>query len=39
MAYEHNLNFVFNRDKDRVNVILYRHGPEPTPRDLEGGWL
>jgi sulfate adenylyltransferase subunit 1 len=39
MAFEHNLNFVFNRDKDRVNVILYRHGPEPTPRDLEGGWL
>ena len=24
MAYEHNLNFEFGRDQDRVNVILYR---------------
>jgi len=39
MAYEHSLNFVFNRDRDRVNLILYKHGPEPAPCELEGGGL
>ncbi|BEH10296.1 MULTISPECIES: sulfate adenylyltransferase subunit 1 [Geobacter] len=24
LAYEHNLGFVFSRDRDRVNVVLYR---------------
>ena len=39
MAFEHSLNFVFARDKDRVNVILYRYGEEPKPDIIEGGWL
>lgn len=39
MAFEHNLNFVFNRDKDRANLILNSHGPEPVPQELEEGWL
>jgi hypothetical protein len=39
MAFEHNLNFVFGREKDRVNLILYRHGEEPKPADFEYGGL
>lgn len=39
MAFEHILNFVFNRDRDRVNLILYKHGPEPLLGELQGGWL
>ena len=39
MAYEHNLGFEFGRYRDRANVILYKHGPEPVPRELEGGGL
>jgi sulfate adenylyltransferase large subunit len=36
MAYEHNLNFEFGREKDRVNVILYQHVAEPVQQELEG---
>jgi sulfate adenylyltransferase large subunit len=39
MAYEYNLNFEFGRYRDRVNLILYKHGPEPVPGELEGGGL
>jgi sulfate adenylyltransferase subunit 1 len=39
MAFEHNFNFVFGREKDRVNLILYRHGAEPNPGDFEYGGL
>ncbi len=39
MAFEHNLNFVFGREKDRVNLILYRHGAEPKPAEFEHGGL
>ena len=39
MAYEHNLNFEFGREKDRVNVILYKHVAEPVPQELEGPGL
>jgi sulfate adenylyltransferase subunit 1 len=36
MAYEYNLNFEFGRVQDRVNLILYKSGPEPVRRELEG---
>jgi sulfate adenylyltransferase subunit 1 len=36
LAFEHNLNFVFNRDNDRANVILYKNGPEPAAPEPEG---
>ena len=39
MAYEHNLNFEFGRDQDRVNLILYKQGPEPAPQAFEQGGL
>jgi sulfate adenylyltransferase subunit 1 len=39
MAYEHNLNFEFGRDQDRINVIMYRDCTEPAPQKLEGGGL
>ncbi|AJE04107.1 sulfate adenylyltransferase subunit CysN [Geobacter pickeringii] len=39
MAYEHNLVFEFGRSRDRVNVILYKSGPEPVPQDFERGGL
>ncbi len=39
MAYEHNLGFEFGRYRDRVNVILYKNGPEPPLHELEGGGL
>ena len=39
MAYEHNLNFEFGREKDRVNVILYKHMAEPAPEKPEGPGL
>jgi bifunctional enzyme CysN/CysC/sulfate adenylyltransferase subunit 1 len=39
MAYERNINFVFNRDKDRINLILYGRGAEPLLREVEGGCL
>ena len=39
MAYEHNLNFEFGREQDRVNVILYRDCSEPVPQELDGGGL
>jgi sulfate adenylyltransferase subunit 1 len=39
MAYEHNLVFEFGRDRDRVNVILYKSGHEPGPQDFERGGL
>jgi sulfate adenylyltransferase subunit 1 len=39
MAYEYNLNFEFCRVQDRVNVIIYRDGPEPASQKLEGGGL
>jgi sulfate adenylyltransferase subunit 1 (EFTu-like GTPase family) len=34
-----NLNFVYNRDKDRVNLIFCKHGTKPITKELEGGWL
>jgi sulfate adenylyltransferase large subunit len=39
MAYEYNLNFEFGRDRERVNVILYKNSPEPVPGELAGGGL
>jgi len=39
MAYEYNLTFEFGRVQDRVNVIIYRDGPEPASQKLEGGGL
>jgi sulfate adenylyltransferase subunit 1 len=39
MAYEQNFNFEFGRDRDRVNVILYRNRPEPVTKAFEGGGL
>jgi sulfate adenylyltransferase subunit 1 len=39
MAFEHNLNFVFGRDKDRVNLILYKYGAEPNPGEFDRGGL
>jgi len=41
MAYEHNLNFEFGRDRDRVNVILYKdqQGFDADHEELHGGGL
>jgi hypothetical protein len=39
MAYEHGLNFVFSRVKDRVNLVLYQYGAEPEPVQFEGAGL
>jgi sulfate adenylyltransferase subunit 1 len=39
MAFEHDLNFVFNRNRDRVDLILYKFGEEPGQADFERGWL
>ncbi|WP_298266727.1 sulfate adenylyltransferase subunit CysN [Geobacter sp.] len=39
IAYEQNLVFEFGRHRDRVNVILYKSGPEPVPHDFERGGL
>ncbi len=41
MAYEHNLNFEFGRDRDRVNVILYRDQQSSVapPAQVHGGGL
>ena len=39
MAFEHNLNFLFGRDGDRVNLILYKYGAEPIPGEFEFGGL
>ncbi|HEY6006732.1 MAG TPA: sulfate adenylyltransferase subunit CysN [Geobacteraceae bacterium] len=41
MAYEHNLNFEFGRDQDRVNVILYRDQQSSAAfhTELHGGGL
>lgn len=41
MAYEHNLNFEFGRDQDRVNVILYRdhQGSGAVHAEVYGGGL
>jgi sulfate adenylyltransferase subunit 1 len=39
MAFEHNLNFVFGRDKDRVSLILYKYGAEPNPGKFDCGGL
>ena len=39
MAYEHNLNFVFSRALDRVNLILYQYGAGPVLADPEAGGL
>ena len=39
MAYEHNLNFEFGRDQDRVNVMLYqdRQSSVKVHEELHGG--
>jgi sulfate adenylyltransferase large subunit len=41
MAYEHNLNFEFGREQDRVNVILYQDRPSSAAAhtELHGGGL
>ena len=39
MAYEQSLNFEFGRDRDLVNVILYKDAVEPVPQGPEGGGL
>ena len=39
MAFEHNLNFVFGRDRDKVNLILYKYGAEPHPVEFDCGGL
>ena len=39
MAYEQGLSFLFGREKDRVNVTLFRPGGEKGIAELEGGGL
>ncbi len=39
MAYEHNLVFEFGRDRDRVNVILFKSGPEQHSQNFEQGGI
>ncbi|ACM19168.1 sulfate adenylyltransferase, subunit 1 [Geotalea daltonii FRC-32] len=41
MAYEHRLNFEFGRDRDRVNVLLYRDQQSSVvlPGQVDGGGL
>ncbi len=39
MAYEHDLNFEFGRDHERVNVVLYKNGPEAPAQEPEHGGL
>lgn len=39
MAFEHDLNFVFNRSRDRVNLMLFKFGEEPKLADFERGGL
>ncbi|WP_306533600.1 sulfate adenylyltransferase subunit CysN [Geobacter sp.] len=39
MAYKHNLVFEFGRDRDRVNVILFKSGPEPHSQNFEQGGI
>jgi sulfate adenylyltransferase subunit 1 len=39
MAYEHDLNFEFGRYQERVNIVLFKNGPEPLTKGFEGGGL
>lgn len=39
LAYDHNFVFEFGRYRDRVNVILYRSGPENGSPNFEQGGL
>jgi bifunctional enzyme CysN/CysC/sulfate adenylyltransferase subunit 1 len=39
MAFEHELNFAFARERDRVNLILYRSGRDNRLADPEYGGL
>lgn len=39
MAFEHELNFTFAREGERVNLILSGHGREPRTNGLEFGGL
>jgi sulfate adenylyltransferase subunit 1 len=39
MAFEHNLNFLFTRNRDRVNLVLYKYGAEPVPAEFDFGGL
>jgi bifunctional enzyme CysN/CysC/sulfate adenylyltransferase subunit 1 len=39
MAFEHNINFLFSRNADKVNLILYKYGAEPNPAEFDHGGL
>jgi hypothetical protein len=39
MAFEHNLNFVFERELDRVNLILYQNDVKERSEEFESGGL
>jgi hypothetical protein len=39
MAFEHNLNFLFSRNADKVSLILYKYGAEPNPVEFDHGGL
>ena len=39
MAFEHNLNFLFGRNGDRANLVLYKYGAEPNPLEFDFGGL
>ena len=39
MAFEHNLSFLFSRDEDRVNLVLYKFGAGPGPAEFDQGGL
>jgi bifunctional enzyme CysN/CysC/sulfate adenylyltransferase subunit 1 len=39
MAFEHNLNFVFERELDRVNLILYQNNVKERHEEFESGGL
>ncbi len=35
----HNVNFLFGRDVDLANLILYKYGAEPNPEEFDFGGL
>jgi hypothetical protein len=39
MAFEHNLNFIFEREQDRVNLILYQNDVKERREEFENGGL
>jgi bifunctional enzyme CysN/CysC/sulfate adenylyltransferase subunit 1 len=39
MAFEHNLNFIFERELDRLNLILYQNDVKERHAEIENGGL